>query len=219
MGRAPAWGVFDTDLFDATLTLIDQRPAGRPFHVSVMTMDTHGPSYVRPPECPAFSPNDDLLNAIHCTDQAFGRLINGLRQRDLYDSTHIIVVGDHRPHGLGEPYGPVYFALRSPGRDLPSRLSEPGHTPDLAPTALEMLGLDQRQLYAGKSLLSERARFPHLVGPAVEVFDGELRHGGDCDADALRATRLDAGTGRLTDCERRKALAFQALWLRGRESL
>jgi phosphoglycerol transferase MdoB-like AlkP superfamily enzyme len=218
-GRAPAWGLFDYDLTDATLSTIDRVAPTAPFHISVMTMDTHGPSFAAPPECPVYADGDDLLNAVHCTDFAFGRLIDGLVERGLYQTTNIIVVGDHTPHG-DELYGQVFLAIRAAGQTQASRLTEIGHTPDLAPTALELLGLPGRTLYAGRSLLSGRAGFTHLVAPSVEVIDGRLRGIGDrCSDDELLATVLTSADRPLTACERRKAMAFQALWLRGRASL
>jgi arylsulfatase A-like enzyme len=93
-----------------------------------------------------------------------GELLGGLEALGLADTTLVIVSGDHgeglMQHGilghgvhLYEEAVRVPLLLRWPGR-LPRRrtVSEPVATVDIAPTALELLGLAPRSDFEGESL-------------------------------------------------------------------
>ena len=135
-----------------------------PFFLWVHLFDPHDP-YTPP------SPYDRQYDGrpydgeVAYTDENVGRLIDGLKQKGLYDHCLIVLLGDHG-EGLGEhgekTHGffiydstlriPLIFKL--PGIDAPKgkRLTEPLRTIDVLPTVLQILGL------------SERVRTPEVQG-------------------------------------------------------
>lgn len=96
-------------------------------------------------------------------DQKVGRLVEGLRDRDLLDSTTIIVTSDHGEsldehgiyfdhHGLYDPS--VRVPLIVSGPDVPTaRREEYVRLPDLAPTIAETFGSTLDSDGVGQSLL------------------------------------------------------------------
>jgi phosphoglycerol transferase MdoB-like AlkP superfamily enzyme len=111
------------------------------------------------------------LNALADGDRALGSLLTGLRQRGLLDRTLFVFVGDH-----GEAFGQhpgnvghslflydenvrVPLVVAMPGLEFPpARVGRVVSVVDIAPTVLELLGLDPRPGYEGVSLLAPRER-------------------------------------------------------------
>jgi arylsulfatase A-like enzyme len=96
-------------------------------------------------------------------DAWFGRLLDGLRERGLYDDTMIIVVSDHGEefyeHG-GWTHGRtlqsesvnVPLIVRFPGQSEGRRVDTPVQHIDILPTVLEALGLEIPSGLEGRSL-------------------------------------------------------------------
>jgi arylsulfatase A-like enzyme len=156
--------------------LREGRDPARPFFLFVHYFDPHL-SYAPPEpfatrfeaELPATASRLDRLIArydgeIAFADHAVGELLGGLEELGLADSTLVIVSGDHgeglMQHGMLAHGVHIYeeavrvpLLLRWPGR-LPQRrtVSEPVATVDVAPTALELLGLGPESGLEGESL-------------------------------------------------------------------
>ncbi len=156
--------------------LREGRDPARPFFLFAHYFDPHL-SYAPPEpfatrfeaELPASARRLDRLVArydgeIAFADQAVGELLQGLEALGLADTTLVIVSGDHgeglMQHGmlghgvhLYEEAVRVPLLLRWPGR-LPRRhtVDEPVATVDIAPTALELLGLGPQSGLEGESL-------------------------------------------------------------------
>jgi arylsulfatase A-like enzyme len=154
----------------------------RPFFLYVHTIEPHAP-YAPPPRylesflAPGEKPRDiDLYDGeIARADVNLGRLCDVLRRLDLDRRTVLVILADHgeafREHeGMvrhgGKPYIEllhVPLVFHAPGL-LPEgrRVAQLVQTIDIAPTLLEIFGIDPASQYRGRSLV------PLLLGEPVE---------------------------------------------------
>ncbi|MDP2062878.1 MAG: sulfatase-like hydrolase/transferase [Phaeovulum sp.] len=147
---------------------IDSDPA-TPFFVTLWTGMAHYPYFAGPnPVSYVENQNqNDYLNAIRVIDEGLGMLVEDLRQRELLDSTLIVVLGDHgeafgehgqygHATGLWEENMHVALAFLNP------RLFPGGETarmiggiPDVPATITDLLGLATPPSWHGQSFFSE----------------------------------------------------------------
>lgn len=97
-------------------------------------------------------------------DGYFGALLEGLRERGLYDETVIVFTSDHgeefREHGRFE-HGYSYYEemlhvpliVRVPGEPAGLEIGEPVGLADVMPTVLEVLGVEATYPTQGRSLV------------------------------------------------------------------
>jgi arylsulfatase A-like enzyme/tetratricopeptide (TPR) repeat protein len=140
----------------------DGHPDGR-FFVWLHFYDPHFP-YEPPDEFADQYPDQPYAGEIAYTDSELGRVFDYLKQRGLYDTTLIVVVGDHGEglqqhrepdHGifLYESTMRVPLIIRAPGGRLRGRVEELSRQIDVMPTILEFLGLPVPDSVRGESLL------------------------------------------------------------------
>ena len=134
------------------------------------TMQTHYPYFVVGEEKIFDTGNVDFnryLNALKNSDEAFGNLMNGLKQLDILDETLVIVVGDH-----GEAFGrhdqtthgsKIYEEnIHIPCMLINRRLfhgekdDRIGGLTDIAPTIANILNLKSPKEWQGQSLLNPK---------------------------------------------------------------
>jgi arylsulfatase A-like enzyme len=244
-----SWGAHDDALSEYSRIKLDQFYTardrdGRPFFLMVQTMDMHLPGHA-PADCPLpealrrYAPDDEsesMLRAVHCTDQALGRLLRAIVDNPSRANTTIVALtGDHPtspiklvknlPYRTGHPYagwsGPLPLLLFDPTHELPARVPVlSGHT-DLAPTLLHMLGItDVPNAMTGYSIFGKRPHYPLLVGRMAPRNVAIYRPGNTV---SVKARRI------LTLCRKKKPLIAddpQALsacdlwsWLRWQDAL
>jgi lipoteichoic acid synthase len=199
-----SWGGSDAVLVDRTLEWIDRDPS-RPFYATVWTQQAHHP-YDPAPGWPSRDffgtgplPPDDYdlaryLNSMAEVDGQLGRLFEGLRRRGLEDETMVVVTGDHG-EAFGDPH-PTWghgFRLYDEGVRVPLMIWSPalfaqgrrdatvgGHV-DVAPTVLDVLGVEAPAEWEGRSLFA-RARPPRVYFYAANdhyllgVREGDLKY-------------------------------------------
>jgi arylsulfatase A-like enzyme len=102
---------------------------------------------------------------IRYVDDRFGRLIETLRRRDLYDDTIVMFLSDHgegfAEHGYLHHSSTVYgdlvnipLILRYPSGLAPGRYAGPVQHIDVLPTLVDLLGVDtSRDGFEGRSIL------------------------------------------------------------------
>jgi arylsulfatase A-like enzyme len=199
-----SWGGGDAALVDRALDWID-RDRTRPFYATVWTQQAHHPYDPAPgqPIVDFFAggplPPDDYdlgryLNAVADVDRAVGRLFAGLRARGLDDETLVVVTADH-----GEAFGDPHatwghgFRLYDEGVKIPLLVWSPvlfpqgrredtvGSSVDVAPTVLDLLGVEAPAEWEGRSLFALRrpprayfyaANDHYLLG----VREGDLKY-------------------------------------------
>jgi arylsulfatase A-like enzyme/Flp pilus assembly protein TadD len=150
---------------DKFVLWLDRKPAG-PFFAWVHFYDAHFP-YLEHPDLPgpaASSSWDRYLGEVRYVDRRLGRIVEALRARGLYESTVIVVVGDH-----GEAFGEhgefghgifgyeeslrVPFVVHNPklfpaARTVGARVS----LIDVMPTVLDLFGIEKPAAVQGRSL-------------------------------------------------------------------
>lgn len=168
------------------------RRVGRePFFAMVWTDMTHYPYCLHGKEQPMAGGTDisgqmlnRYLNALRRSDEALGRLLDGLREQGLSDSTLVIVVGDHGEafarHGT---YGHA-SGLYEENVHVPLLLIHPAlfhgdsdgtvcGLVDIAPTVLHLLGEPEPADWQGRSLFdSQRADRVYFQCPYSEYLFG-----------------------------------------------
>lgn len=167
-----SWGISDEAMFGGVLDWIDQTP-GQPFFAMAYTIETHHPYVLHGAEQDfgvADATFNRYLNSLHETDQQIGKFLAGLRSRGVLDETLVIVTADHgecfgqhnqRIHSFAiyDPAVHVPLAVIHPSlADQPARDARLAAHVDLAPTILDMLGLDIPADWQGQSLLAAEPR-------------------------------------------------------------
>jgi arylsulfatase A-like enzyme/Flp pilus assembly protein TadD len=137
---------------DAALAQLDALPRGQPFFLFVHLFDPHTP--YEPPEPHRSRWESAYDGEIAFADEQFGRLLDALRSRGLYDPALVVLLGDHgeglgdhveREHGflLYRETLQVPLLIKLPGgRRSGDRIAEPVGLVDVAPTVLALLGED-----------------------------------------------------------------------------
>ena len=173
-----------------------------PFFLWAHYFDPHHPYDPPEPHKSAF-PDDPYSGEIHYADTEIGRLLDGLAERGLTERTVIIVAADHG-EALGQHEEQTHsFFIYDTTQQVPLLLRLPNVGPftgskwrgkrienmvglvDLLPTALDALGIPQREtpMVDGKSLLPLVAKgapghswvYHETLVPRLEYGTAELR--------------------------------------------
>ena len=141
------WGLYDAAMFRrARAKLAQLHAAGRPFHMSVLTLDMHNPRGFLSPECRRRGVRD-FPGIVECTAAEVADFVHFARERGYLRDTTFVIVGDH----LAVP-NPVYAQLRQAQErrifglvvadPLPQFGGRTLHAFDLYPTLLELAGFE-----------------------------------------------------------------------------
>ncbi len=173
-----AWGLSDRRLFAHAEETIDKlQAAGKPFNLTLLTLDTHEPGGVFPG---CTTPDDvQMATAIKCSMRAVAGFLDHLKSNGYLDDTVVVVLGDH----LKVTSDGGYFKdelERTPDRSIIYRVWSPDpvtFTRDGAdqlsvlPTTLDLLGFE---LPAGRAGLGVSFVEQHPIdGTALELSDAE----------------------------------------------
>jgi len=164
------WGVFDEDLLTYVVSRLEHRDPRRPLYLTLAPTDMHFP-YTNIAPFPGTSGND-LLNAVHGTDKAFGIFWEYFKRSPYRDNTIVLVTADHAM--ATQAFRSVDANRRISEFDyLAAMLYVPGadsvrgtHNDtvctqlDIAPTLLDMLGVDIENPFLGLSIFAERPNYP-----------------------------------------------------------
>ncbi len=137
---------------------------GRPFLLTLLTIDAHHPNGFTAPTGPVYSlPGrnpSQLLTAIYRTDLALGKFVEQLKKHPAWKDTVLFVVTDHLAMNGAST---IHMLRENPRRQLlafalnagaPRRITVKGKTFDLAPTLLELAGVRHNYRFPlGESLL------------------------------------------------------------------
>ncbi|MBF0200930.1 MAG: sulfatase-like hydrolase/transferase [Desulfamplus sp.] len=164
------WGLHDYDLFHEAAIKVAELKKKAPFHLTLLTLNTHVPGFFSH-KCEGYPyPHDNgMLDAIYCMDAALGKFLVQLEEDGFFEDTVIAVVGDHkmfnhentrsilsereRNHdNIGD--GRIFGMIHSPDHDLPGVIEVPTAPCDLAPTLPDLLGVEHNIRFSvGISLL------------------------------------------------------------------
>lgn len=163
-----------------------------PFFLFLHYFDPHDP--YRPPEPFASQYADDLYSGeIAFTDSCIGQVIGKLKALGLYDSTLLIITGDHgemlgehgeKGHGffIYQSALRVPLVVRLPGQETAHRASDAVGLVDLVPTVCSLLQVDRPPVLHGEDLS------PALLGKPLPFPPRTLY------CESLYATRYDANS-------------------------
>jgi len=173
------WGLSDHQLAGYAIDELQRlRETGRPFNLTMLTLDTHEPGGVYP-TCTT----DDqvaMATAIQCSMRATARVLNYLRDNGFLDDTVVMVMGDHlKATAEGGFYKAELDAQRD--RTIILRAWSPDGTVrfnreradqlSLLPTTLDLLGLGSPDGRAGLgvSLIGDRRLDGSMLAlPAID---------------------------------------------------
>lgn len=228
--RRNTWGLHDTDLIREAIARLPTLRANGPFHLSMLTVETHQPGYVAP-DCPVYRKGAVTLNAIHCTDYAVGMLVDALRSGGYLSDTVVVLMGDHMmlpgadaSATLGAAagwFGKVFATMYLPPDGGQRTIEQPSYTPDFVPTILDALGFQPVPDFpVGHSILRETDPARVLVAPRFQIVEGVIiparpAFQDGCSAGTLTGITIGSRPDMFTDCERDKIMTLleQALMI------
>ncbi len=211
----------DAEVVDSVISGLES-VAGRPWFFYVHTMGPHDPYAPPPGYAERFvdpgSREDERAatvakydGEIAYTDAQFGRLVEALKAKGLFDNTVILVLSDHGEefwehgalgHGqsLYEEVLRIPFLLRLPkalhaGTRIPGLLE----VVDIAPSLLDFLALPPESGFEGRSFLDKTGTVPSERVPegdgTVPVLSSERVPEGDGTVPVLSSERVFEGDG------------------------
>jgi arylsulfatase A-like enzyme len=162
------WGLHDDVVFDAAWQFLARDLKKRQF-VHILTVDTHPPfgSEQEFADAPAgFRRADPMVRALYATDRAIGRLMDRMESSGLIaNGALVIVTADHSPSHMYSQYMPenprmlndliplfVWHRDLDPAAIPAAVTSRMSSQVDVAPTVLELSGLEIPRSYAGRNL-------------------------------------------------------------------
>ncbi|WP_049723555.1 sulfatase-like hydrolase/transferase [Gilvimarinus polysaccharolyticus] len=185
------WGVRDDIFYQKTFKYLDELHGeaqnSDPFFVMTMSVTNHMMFDGIPPEhryihAEPASHRDNYANSMYLTDQYLKVFFQELSQRDYLKNSLVLVFGDNGfPMGQHNNYHnskTVYNELFKtplmvwwPGHVAPKVLTDTARSQlDVAPTILDLLGVDTDNHFVGKSVFSSPEE-DYFV-PLIQPFDG-----------------------------------------------
>lgn len=182
----------DESFFAQSISKLAALP--RPFMATLMTLTSHTP-FELPEDLQKLDIPDDYnvtwwvrnyLQSVHYTDAAIGRLIEDLKREGLYDTSVIVIFGDH---GSFTPIADVFgvdrgypqamrthhvpMLILAPGLLTPRVVETPASHVDLFPTLAHLLGIDPPASVMGQDMLESHdpvAVLRHSVSGVISAF-------------------------------------------------
>ncbi len=178
MTQISGFGLTDKEMFRQAVDILETKE--EPFFGFMITLTNHIP-YDMPQSLADLELAEDdrgtmfgrYLQTVHYTDEAFGVLIDRLKEAGLYDNTMIVIYGDHQGLNketteiresmtayLGKEYDfdemlKVPLIIHVPGLGDHKVVTTVGGQVDTAPTIANLMGLEFRQPYQfGHDLLN-----------------------------------------------------------------
>ncbi|MBI5230500.1 MAG: LTA synthase family protein [Candidatus Magasanikbacteria bacterium] len=189
----------DDDFFKQSIPKLKNFP--QPFMATLITLSSHTP-FELPPDLQTLSfPADTNLNdeqkkylqSVHYADQSIGTFIDQLKEEKLFDTSLIVVVGDHGSYtnisqALGKDEGllnnfkdsKVPLIIADPGIKLEGDNTIMSSHLDLYPTLANLLGVPAPSYVLGKDILNTTSslvvrRAPN-TGLIKAIFSSNLNY-------------------------------------------
>jgi len=168
------WGYDDKYLFEnAKKHLLEMSKTGKPFNLSMLTVDTHFPNGYLCSDCDDKSENQ-YDNVIQCSDKRVSNFVSWVQAQSFYDNTTIVLVGDHPTmdtqycKSIPEDFDRrVYVCVINPAADnLQTEKYRTYSSFDLFPTTLAAMGvsIEGNRLGLGVNLFSKEPSLLELCG-------------------------------------------------------
>jgi len=154
------WGVADEALFDNVIRTLDVKAVpDKPFFAHVMTTSNHRP-YTYPDgriDIPSPGGRD---GAVKYTDYAIGKFIRDAKTKPWFKDTLFVIVADHCASVAGKTKLPVNnyhipLIFYAPALLAPARYAPVVSQVDIAPTLIEVLGMNGDGHFFGRSFFEK----------------------------------------------------------------
>lgn len=166
------WGIDDQLLYEiAKDELTAMAASGRPFNLTMLTVDTH---YVDGWLCGLCGDEYDSVaaNVVACADRQVMDFIGWCREQDFYEDTLIVIVGDHTRmdwalvEGIDHYYRPVYNCFLNSALPSGRTVNREFSALDMFPTVLTAMGfqIEGDRLGLGVNLSSDKPTLCEIMG-------------------------------------------------------
>ena len=165
-----AWGVNDDITADWLLEDLKQ-PKEEPWFTTWLTLSSHEPF-----EVPFDRLEDKILNSFAYTDHCIGKLIEGLKQSDVWDELLVVLVPDHGfcyPRGStdrGGEFSHIPMIWTGGAVKQPMQVDVLMNQTDLAATLLAQLGLDYSMFTFSRNVLGNTYTYPFAFHTSGSTF-------------------------------------------------
>ncbi|MFA5127486.1 MAG: LTA synthase family protein [Patescibacteria group bacterium] len=178
-GAPLAWGYSDHQMFPELYNEMKVKRAenAEPFLLMLSTVDTHPPFNLAKDVVSYGDGSNNLFNSYHTTDDAFAKFWNEFVKSDFATDTIVVAIADHAvfptaydkdtlPNLAGKMtfYDELAFMTYIPDSILPKEVNTLASSLDLAPTLLQILGINTANTFEGRSIFDDRAKYPNLLG-------------------------------------------------------
>lgn len=177
------WGYEDEKLFDFArdeITKLSQ--SGEPFHITMLTVDTHHPyGYADDSYCDEYP--ERLSNIIRGSSRKIGAFVDWLREQPFYNDTTIVITGDHLSMAaeyINKTYDrkydrTVFNAFINSAVQTKNNKNRIFTSFDMFPTILSAMGvkIEGEKLGLGVNLFSGKKTVAEEIG--LSKLDQELR--------------------------------------------
>jgi len=165
------WGVPDGEVFEWVYEDIQNKhKEGRQWYTSLLTLSSHEDWKVPYNRIP----DDEIANSFAYVDDAFGRLVDRLRQTPAWDNLLIVVTGDHGCNA-GEPlshdkYSNIQLLMLGGAVKAPRRIDTIMSKSDIASTILGQLDMPHDEFIFSRDVMSESYKYPFSYHTFINGF-------------------------------------------------
>jgi arylsulfatase A-like enzyme/Tfp pilus assembly protein PilF len=177
---------------------LEAREGENPWFLFVHLYDPHFP-YEPPEEHRRLYPTDPYAGEVSFVDEQVGLLLASLEMRNLLDHTIVLLTADHgeglgeheeRTHGIFAYEATIHvpLLLAAPAIEPGTRVQARARHVDIAPTLIELAGLEAKTTFDGRSLVAGSEKSPdsyfeslstHLNrdwAPLRGIYSGDLKY-------------------------------------------
>lgn len=164
------WGVNDDITADWLLSQLKERKEG-PWFTTYLTLSSHEPFDV-----PYNRLEEKIPNAFAYTDECLGKLIDGLKQSEIWEDLLIVCIPDHGfcyPQGSvdrGGEYSKIPMLWLGGAVKQPMKVDKIMNQADMAATLLAQLGLDHSMFTFSRNVLGSDYTYPFAFHTSGSTF-------------------------------------------------
>lgn len=164
------WGVNDDITADWLLSQLKERKEG-PWFTTYLTLSSHEPFDV-----PYNRLEEKIPNAFAYTDECLGKLIDGLKQSEVWEDLLIVCIPDHGfcyPQGSvdrGGEYSKIPMLWLGGAVKQPIKVDKIMNQADMAATLLAQLGLDHSMFTFSRNVLGSDYTYPFAFHTSGSTF-------------------------------------------------
>ena len=165
------WGVNDDITADWLLKQLKERTGEERWFTTYLTLSSHEPFDV-----PYSRLEEKIPNAFAYTDECLGKLIDGLKQSEIWEDLLIVCIPDHGycyPQGSvdrGGEYSKIPMLWLGGAVKQPMRVNQLMNQADLAATLLAQLGMDHSMFTFSRNVLGGDYVYPFTFFSSGSVF-------------------------------------------------